>query len=96
MMTVDGAFRFHGGTICPPAIGLNGWYMKRSVQKDTELSDYTQAEFLNFLFYFILSKSQILKFGDFTNTPEPLGKSVIAMFYIRCCEQYFPFYFLIL
>ena len=34
-------------------------YMKRSVLKDTIVSDYTRAEFLNFSFYLNFIKSQI-------------------------------------
>ena len=35
--------------------------MKRSVQKDTIISDYTRAEFLNFSFYRYFAKKPILK-----------------------------------
>ncbi|MBU2947196.1 hypothetical protein [Zobellia uliginosa] len=55
--------------------------MKRSVQKDTELSDYTQAEFFNFLFILISQKAKLKNLADFVNTHKPLGKSVLAMFY---------------
>ena len=33
-----------------------GWYVKRNVQKGADLSDYTQAEFLNFSVYFSFPK----------------------------------------
>ena len=63
--------------------------MKRSVLIDADFSDYTRAEFLNFLFIFILLKAKFKNLADFANTQKPLGKTVIAMFYIRCCKTLF-------
>ena len=37
--------------------------MKRSVLIDADLSDYTQAEFFNFLFFLITQKAKFKKFG---------------------------------
>ena len=41
--------------------------MKRSVQKDAIVSDYTRAEFLNFSFYLIIFKKPNLKIWLFEN-----------------------------
>ena len=58
--------------------------MKRSVEIDPKLSDYARAEFFNFLFILFFQKAKLKNLAVFANTHEPLGKPVIAMFYIRC------------
>jgi hypothetical protein len=58
--------------------------MKRSVLIDADLSDYTQAEFFNFLFFLITQKAKFKNLAFFANIHKPLGKPIIAMFYIRC------------
>ena len=46
--------------------------MKRSVQQDAIVSDYTRAKFKNLAF--------------FIDTQKPLVKLMIAMFYIHCWQ----------
>jgi len=53
-------------------IGYNGWAMKRSLQKDTELSVCTQAEFLNFTIYLFYWKSSNLKIWRLSKNAKPL------------------------
>jgi len=55
--------------------------MKRSVQKDAIVSDYTRAKFKNL--------------AVFINTHESLGKPIIAMFYIHCWAQFLSVQFFI-
>jgi hypothetical protein len=47
----------------------NGWAMKRSVQKDADLSDYTRAEFLNFLFIFFSKKAKFKNLATLQTHP---------------------------
>ncbi len=56
-----------------------------------DVSNYTRAEFFNFLFILLSKKAKLKNLADFANTHKPLGKPVIAMFYIRCCTQAFIF-----
>ena len=51
---------------------LTSPYMKRSVQQDAIVSDYTRAKFKNLAF--------------FIDTQKPLVKLMIAMFYIHCWQ----------
>ena len=55
--------------------------MKRSAYIDANFSDYTQAEFFNFLFILIYQKAKLKNLADFANTHKPFGKPVISMFY---------------
>ena len=64
---------------------LTSPYMKRSVLKDAFVSDYTRAEFLSFVFIFFILKAKFKNLAFFANTHEPLGKPILAMFYIHCC-----------
>ena len=63
--------------------------MKRSVQKDAIVSDYTRAEFFNFLFILIFQKAKLKNLADSANTHKPLGKPILAMFYIHCWQLAF-------
>jgi hypothetical protein len=58
--------------------------MARSVQIKQLVSDYARAEFFNFLFILFSQKAKLKNLADFANTHKPLGKPVIAMFYIHC------------
>jgi|SRR5690554_3381755 len=59
------------------------------LQISNYLSYYPQAK--SFAFCFILfSKSQIKRFGDLANVPEPLRLSLTCpIFFIPCCATYY-------
>ena len=57
--------------------------MKRSELIDANYSDYTRAEFFNFLLILFFQKAKLKNLVDFENTHRPLGKPELAMFYIH-------------
>jgi hypothetical protein len=58
----------------------NGWYMKRSVQKDTILSDSIQTEFLNFLLSFFLEIIKFKNLATFQKCPNHIFSNALSYF----------------